>query len=462
MNTIAWLSLAEAIYAMVSAITFFYVVAGLQISEYGIYSICSSIYIVHEFCLREGLENSILKSNLALTSINFQSNKLIIKWIIALTAIAITLYVLREQSFLSEYWVMILLCLLISALQLPTTKYRALSLKSGKGPLLAIASMIAGIGSCIVAIVSISSNLGVFALITQQISYHLISILIFSIILRNKFTNPIGNDSHTDDISKDTLSLLPATLLTALSNRADILVIGAFFNTESVGIYSVIKRLFQIYIDIFGSPIDKFSFLRKGNELFYLKISGIYFVLMYAFFVSFYGLKEIFNEYFLKTNTDAYTNGFIALTLIVLIISSATNTAKSKLITAKRIALLTKIKIFETFTWLIIFALATTSSLELTLIALIIRSLFSYATISFYSFKSSSFITLLIQLVILFGLIAISYICINHFSQPTYPNLTEALISATKGISTALLLPTLIISTALISRYWMKKNNAKY
>lgn len=447
---------------MVSAITFFYVVAGLQISEYGIYSICSSIYIVHEFCLREGLENSILKSSLALTSINSYSNKLIIKWIMALTVIAITLYVLREQSLLSEYWVMILLCLLISALQLPTTKYRALSLKSGKGPLLAIASMIAGIGSCIVAIVSISNNLGVFALITQQISYHLISILIFSINLRNKLTNPIGNDRHTDDISKDTLSLLPATLLTALSNRADILVIGAFFNTESVGIYSVIKRLFQIYIDILGSPIDKFSFLKKGNELFYLKISGIYFVLMYAFFVSFYGLKEIFNEYFLKTNTDAYTNSFIALTLIVLIISSATNTAKSKLITAKRIALLTKIKIFETFTWIIIFTLATTSSLELTLVALIIRSLFSYATISFYSFKPSSFITLLIQLVILFGLIATSYLCINHFNQPAYPNLTEALISATKGILTALLLPTLIISTALISRYWMKKNNAKY
>lgn len=456
MNTIAWLSLAKAIYAIVSAITFFYVVADLEISEYGIYSLCSSIYIIHEFCLREGLENTILKSNLALSSIDHYSNKLIAKWIASLSVIAFALYLLREQSFLNDYWFMLLLCLFISALQLPTTKYRAISLKNGRGPLLAVTSLVAGVGSCVVAVASISNNLGVYALVTQQISYHLISILAFSIAsLKNSYT-PTHKESQKDDISTDTLSLMPATLLTAVSNRADILIIGTFFNTEIVGIYSVIKRLFQIYIDILGSPIDKLSFLKKGGEDFYLKISGVYLLLMYLFFVSFYGLKEIFNDYFLKASTNIYTENFIALTLIILMISSATNTAKSKLIITNRIALLTKIKLFEILTWLIMLILAIASPLEWLLIALIIRSLLSYSIISFYSFQSTSFATILLQLLLLFGLAGLSYLCINHFSQPLYLSLSDAVAAAAKGISTALLLSISIILATLISHHWIK------
>lgn len=458
MKTIAWLSLARAIYAAVSAITFFYVVARLQISEYGVYSICSSVYIIHEFCLREGLENSILKSNINTASINHHSNILILKWLAVLITSSTALYFLSTPGFVNEYGAMLLACLFISALQLPATKHRALALKNGRGPLLAISSILAGAGSCAVAITSISYNLGIFALITQQISYQIISIFVFLLLSPAQNIN-LGRESiEPDDISKDTIALLPATLLTALSNRADILTLGYFFNAEAVGIYSVIKRLFQIYIDILGSPLEKLSFLKKGNENFYLRLSGLYFVLMYIFFVLFYGLKEILNNYLIKTNMELYTSSFIAQALIILIISSATNTAKSKLITADRISGLTKIKFFELLTWAAMLITASLTTLQWFLTALIFRSLLSYCIISLYSFQKTSFKTILKQLTILFCSIALSYFLINYFTPLPSSNFTDQFTNAIQGILIAMLIPTLAFAAIATRDYMTKKN----
>lgn len=265
-KTVFWLLLGRWTYNLISLVSFGIIVAKIDVSDYGIFAIASTVLIFTDVFYNEIGENIVIKSKGDRRDVLTSSLISCLTFAGIVTVVILGLAPLISAAYESKLLFELLIALSqLSWLQAISYSYRGTLINLGKIKHIALIVSASNLIGATIGVLLVYQNYGVWSLVAQQFAIQIIT---------SALCIHFSKIAPTTKINKSTLIVFYkfsgkgflSSLLNVLTNRLDVIAASIFFGTIGAGYFGLAKRLIQILQDLVGSSFDK-AFLLISSKL---------------------------------------------------------------------------------------------------------------------------------------------------------------------------------------------------
>ena len=282
-----WLTCSRWVVQFSALLVFFIAMKYVSVEEYGAFSVIVSFIVLNEIVSRECIENFVVSTKF-LNSKKIEVVCLIFGCISACICLALSALFIDSIGLYSYEFLFVFLTVIS---QWSGAFARGVLLKNLQGKKIAISSSVSSLLSSIISVVLIVAGYGIMALIVQQFVLWFIGTLIFRYLSINYV---LSDSAYTQSsLSAHIKHSLPSALFNVLTNRLDVLAISAVLGNHDVGVYSFVKRIYQIIQDLFSGGLERLLLSRQShNEKKKMAVAAIRYrsLLSYIVFPMFFGM----------------------------------------------------------------------------------------------------------------------------------------------------------------------------
>lgn len=252
-----WILLGRWAYNIIGLISFAVIVSRLDVSDYGIWAIVSTALIFSDIFFQDAAENALVRQEGDERQVIWSGFWVILLFSIflsgSLIVISLVVSALYIESLYSELLWGISALVVVQAI---SSVARGVLLRRRMSKAFSLSLSFANLVGAVFGIVAVFLNLGIWSLLVQQSTLHLVVLIVTWNLSRLGRPQP-GTPQLRGEIARFVWYGMWSSVLNVGVNRIDIVLASTLFGPTAAGLFALAKRIIQISQDLVGSSFDK-------------------------------------------------------------------------------------------------------------------------------------------------------------------------------------------------------------